>query len=384
MRRYLIPVLLSAIIAGCAVPRIGPHRIDVQQGNALDQENVARLKLGLNRAQVRFLLGTPLVVDPFRTDRWDYVYLFYKSGQLTEQRRVTLFFTGDTLARIEGDLPDAAPAVGEAGPAAQPPAALAEATPTPGAAKPVQDPVQTGALPAQSEEKPAPETPSLADPVPPSAAPEQKAEGTIARSVAGTQAVKAAPPQPVASGPAGKSKPAPENTVVPPLPSPPDAPPYVDPRVAAEPAPGMIMEKAVENIRPDVMPTFPEPTSGPPPDDAVLRAVDKWAKAWAARNEADYFAAYDAAFVPVGDASRAAWETRRRLLLGMSTDIDVRIDSPSVERNGDGHATVTFNQFYRSESYRDAVVKQLRLVERNGQWLIVEEKILSVLRGAQP
>lgn len=383
MRRYLIPVLLSAIVAGCAVPRIGPHRIDVQQGNALDQENVARLKLGLNRAQVRFLLGTPLVVDPFRTDRWDYVYLFYKSGQLTEQRRLTLFFEGDTLARIEGDLPEASPAVGEARPAELSSAALAGATPATGPAKPVDGEAQTGALPARPEQKPAAETPSQADVARPPAAPEQKTEATVARSETGTQVVEAAPP-PAASGPAGKSQPAPVNTVVPPLPSPPDAPPYVDPRVAAEPAPGMTMETAVENIRPDVIPPFPEPTSGPPPGDEVLSAVDKWAKAWAARNEADYFAAYDAAFVPVGDASRAAWETRRRLLLGMSTDIDVRIDSPSVERNGDGSATVTFNQFYRSESYRDAVVKQLRLVERNGQWLIVEEKILSVLRGAQP
>lgn len=108
MRHFLISVLLLGLFAGCSSAKIGPHRIDVQQGNALNQDNIARLKPGLTRSQVRFLLGTPLVVDPFRTDRWDYVYLFYKAGKLAEQKRITLFFDGDTLARMEGDVPPAA------------------------------------------------------------------------------------------------------------------------------------------------------------------------------------------------------------------------------------------------------------------------------------
>jgi outer membrane protein assembly factor BamE len=105
MRHFLISALLLSLIAGCSGGYIASHRIDVQQGNALDQESVARLKPGLSRSQVRFLLGTPLVVDPFRTDRWDYVYMYYTAGKLTEQKRISLFFDGDTLARIEGDLP---------------------------------------------------------------------------------------------------------------------------------------------------------------------------------------------------------------------------------------------------------------------------------------
>jgi len=103
MRHFLISILFLSLTAGCS--GIGPHRIDVQQGNALDQENVARLKPGLSRSQVRFLLGTPLVVDPFRNDRWDYVYVHHKAGRLAEQKRITLFFEGDTLLRMEGDVP---------------------------------------------------------------------------------------------------------------------------------------------------------------------------------------------------------------------------------------------------------------------------------------
>jgi outer membrane protein assembly factor BamE len=109
MRRVLLPVLCLSLLAGCSlvesVKKFGPYSVNVQQGNALDPENIARLKPGLSRSQVRFLLGTPLVVDPFRTDRWDYVYLSYEAGTLVEQKRITLFFDGDTLARIEGDVP---------------------------------------------------------------------------------------------------------------------------------------------------------------------------------------------------------------------------------------------------------------------------------------
>lgn len=109
MRRVLLPVMCLSLLAGCSlverVQKFGPYRVNVQQGNALDAESVARLKPGMSRSQVRFLLGTPLVVDPFRNDRWDYVYVYYEAGSLVEQKRISLFFEGDTLARIEGDMP---------------------------------------------------------------------------------------------------------------------------------------------------------------------------------------------------------------------------------------------------------------------------------------
>jgi outer membrane protein assembly factor BamE len=64
---------------------------------------LARLQAGMTRSQVRFTLGTPLVVDPFRADRWDYVYLYSKGGEVTEQRRFAVVFKDDKLVRIEGD-----------------------------------------------------------------------------------------------------------------------------------------------------------------------------------------------------------------------------------------------------------------------------------------
>lgn len=375
MRRYLLPVLLLALTAGCSNLKIGPHRIDVQQGNALDQENVARLKTGLSRSQVRFLLGTPLVVDPFRNDRWDYVYVFYKSGKLAEQRRLSLFFEGDTLARIEGDLPPQAAAPAEPQPV-KPSAAAAAPVP-----KPADAPVRTTPLTADAVPAPQP----MAE-TPPSVATPQTPAAAVASALAPAPAPAATPPAAAAAASAPSDAPEPRaqaSSVVPPLPSPEHAPPYVDPRPPAEP--GLQPETDVARIQPDVIPPFPEPAPAASANgDPVLKAVYDWASAWAARDEETYLSAYDKQFAPQGGGTRADWAQRRRLLLGVARRIDVKVDSPSVERLDDGSAIVTFNQFYRSDSYRDAVVKQLRLVEREGRWLIVEEKVLSVLRGAQP
>jgi len=97
-------LLFTLLVAGCNyVPLLTPYKIDIQQGNVVTQEMVARLKPGMTRSQVRFTLGTPLVVDPFRSDRWDYVFLYSKQGVVTEQRRIVVVFKDDKLERIEGD-----------------------------------------------------------------------------------------------------------------------------------------------------------------------------------------------------------------------------------------------------------------------------------------
>src|SRR4051812_35285290 len=103
-------VLIAALaLAGCKqTPQlpsiISPYRIDIQQGNVVTQEMVAKLKAGMTRSQVRFVLGSPLVTDMFHGDRWDYVYLMQKQGRPDERRRLTVIFDGDKLATIEGDV----------------------------------------------------------------------------------------------------------------------------------------------------------------------------------------------------------------------------------------------------------------------------------------
>lgn len=115
MRSSLIPALAAvSLLAGCSfntiTDRITPYRIDIRQGNYVDQAMVAQLKRGMSRDQVRFVLGSPLITDVFRTDRWDYVYRFRPGNAEAEQRVISVFFVGDALDRIEGDVTAGDPA----------------------------------------------------------------------------------------------------------------------------------------------------------------------------------------------------------------------------------------------------------------------------------
>ncbi len=80
-----------------------PHRIDVQQGNVVVREQVQALQPGMPRAQVQAILGTPLLASAFHADRWDYVFTFVRQNQEPQQRRVSVFFAGDALQRVEAD-----------------------------------------------------------------------------------------------------------------------------------------------------------------------------------------------------------------------------------------------------------------------------------------
>jgi len=105
MRRTLL-VCLALLAAGCGP--LAPYRMDIQQGNFVSQEMVAQLRRGMTREQVRFLLGTPLVTDIFHANRWDYVYLLDRPGHAPQRRRLAVFFEGDNLARVDGDVVAAA------------------------------------------------------------------------------------------------------------------------------------------------------------------------------------------------------------------------------------------------------------------------------------
>jgi outer membrane protein assembly factor BamE len=97
--------LLSCLLACLLLPACGLlYKVDVPQGNLLDQESIADLQVGMSKRQVSLLLGTPAVSSPFHHDRWDYLYSLSRRGRPAETRNLTLHFDGDTLARIEGDL----------------------------------------------------------------------------------------------------------------------------------------------------------------------------------------------------------------------------------------------------------------------------------------
>ncbi|MBI1906317.1 MAG: outer membrane protein assembly factor BamE [Rhodocyclales bacterium] len=117
---FLTVLAVVGLLAGCSFDKLAsgiqPYRIDVRQGNYVDQEMVSQLKKGMTRDQVRFVLGTPLVVDPFRTDRWDYVYLFRPGRGEGLKRTVSVFFVADRLDHVDGDVAAATDGASEAAP----------------------------------------------------------------------------------------------------------------------------------------------------------------------------------------------------------------------------------------------------------------------------
>lgn len=82
----------------------GVYRIDIQQGNIIEQAMLSKLKPGMDKSQVQFIMGTPSLVDPFHTNQWEYIYTFSKRGGRRKQRHITLYFENDKLAYLEGDV----------------------------------------------------------------------------------------------------------------------------------------------------------------------------------------------------------------------------------------------------------------------------------------
>jgi len=81
----------------------GVYKIDVRQGNLVTQEMINQLRPGMNKRQVTFILGTPLLVDPFHKDRWDYFYDLKAAGKQAKQERITVFFANNELVNLRGN-----------------------------------------------------------------------------------------------------------------------------------------------------------------------------------------------------------------------------------------------------------------------------------------
>jgi outer membrane protein assembly factor BamE len=87
-----LPLILGACV----------YQAPIQQGNLLDTKDIEQVKMGMTQAQVRYVLGTPMMVDTFTKDRWDYVY-YLKKGQMRtpEQRHLVVYFDNGAVSKIE-------------------------------------------------------------------------------------------------------------------------------------------------------------------------------------------------------------------------------------------------------------------------------------------
>lgn len=110
MRTYfsLAALTVVGLLSGCSfnaiTDSVNPYRVEVRQGNHVDQAMASQLRKGMTREQVRFVLGTPLVIDPFRDDRWDYVYVHRPSRGEGERKLLSVFFVDNLLDHVAGDV----------------------------------------------------------------------------------------------------------------------------------------------------------------------------------------------------------------------------------------------------------------------------------------
>lgn len=277
-------ILLSVLLASCSylsVPVLSPYKMDIRQGNFVTPEMREKLKLGMTKHQVRYVLGTPMINDVFHGNRWDYVYRLEQHGKVVEKQHLVLLFNGENLARIEdGDHP----------------AQVAQVI--------VQQPV----------------VPSVIEPV---AAP------IIA---------KAPQPEPVVE--ASQSQP-----------------------VVEAPKPQAVVEV------PQLQPVVKSDSSA----DVIMR-VQSWVEAWSSRDMTKYLASYADTFKPSG-MDKSGWEAQRRERIGKAKSIMVKVSDLNIKLHDDSHASATFNQDYRSDSYKDSTRKTLQLEKIGGVWLIAVEQV---------
>jgi len=108
---FFVTAVTVLFLVGCSgntfLEALSPfkvYKIDIQQGNLIEQEQVDQLRPGMSKKQVSFILGTPLLTSMFDANRWDYYYSFKPAYKETETKQVTLYFREGKLVSLEGDM----------------------------------------------------------------------------------------------------------------------------------------------------------------------------------------------------------------------------------------------------------------------------------------
>ena len=99
---HVVALGLAVAVSSCALPRV--YKVTIQQGNVITQKMVDDLKPGMTREQVAFIMGEPVMRNPFDLNRWDYVYTLRIPGTVERQVTMSLFFTDGVLSHFTGDM----------------------------------------------------------------------------------------------------------------------------------------------------------------------------------------------------------------------------------------------------------------------------------------
>lgn len=349
-------ILASVLLASCSglsTPLLSPYKMDIRQGNYVTPEMREKLKLGMTKQQVRYVLGTPMLADAFHGDRWDYPYSLEQRGEIVEKQQLTLYFDGDHLSRVEDN------------------------------GKVVAD------MPVMVVEQPVAE-PAKADPA--------------VEVLAGVQAWAAAWSAKNAGdylaaytadyAPLGMSREKWEKQRLDRISRPKTIEVMLSDFAVSMLDENHAMVEFTQNYRSDAYRDVVEKTltlvkqdgrwliaderlgrvmAAANAEKAVQAAVNRWAEAWAARDVESYLAGYADNFKPAG-MSRAKWEAQRKERIGRAQSIEVKVSELKVVLRDDTHASATFKQDYRSDAYADSMRKTLKLEKTGDAWLIVAEQ----------
>jgi outer membrane protein assembly factor BamE len=404
---------------------VSPYKVDVVQGNFVSKEQKEALQVGMPRAQVRDILGSPLVTSAFHADRWEYVFTILRQGQAPQQRKLTVFFKGDELAKVDSDeliseeefvkslsagrslgkvpLLEVPPEVlREFGiKNAQPSTAVAAATVSPAPAATSYPPLEapgavTSAWDASTQRAVAASI--AARPAAPTAAvnaPLLTAQAPVLSTAPAPSAPAAPARSPAAQAPAAAPTPAPATSPAPaPLPAAPVSPapavaavPVQTAPVAAAASPALAPAPSVAApiaapaapVAPQVAPA-PAPLPAPIASASTLASADpdittflnRWTSDWQARNSSAYFSHYLPDFKGTS-ATRAEWEALRRTRIEGRSRISLAVLDVRVRMVSPTEARLVFRQDYDSDAFKEVGTKAMFLVKREGRWLIERE-----------
>ena len=101
MYKFLSIILLTVLVSSCSLVDPWIYKINKQQGNITKQKQVDKLEIGMTKEQVQFIMGTPMSVDSFNTDRWDYIYTYKPGHSELTRNNMTLTFADNKLIKID-------------------------------------------------------------------------------------------------------------------------------------------------------------------------------------------------------------------------------------------------------------------------------------------
>lgn len=101
--KAVILVVSMLVLSGCSVLEGLVYKMDIPQGNYLEQRDVDKLRIGMSKEQVKFVLGAPVADNPFQSDKWHYIYHLQPGNGDLKRSEVIIEFEDDRLARLEGD-----------------------------------------------------------------------------------------------------------------------------------------------------------------------------------------------------------------------------------------------------------------------------------------